>query len=199
MFKRLDSLSALPPTHRLRFQFMLAVALVSEVAEAISKLLAIPETHISQASLDHVDLLSTCPGIAFQRSILGGLLVEQSFVPLFWRGGAASEDEFPEAWAEEASAGLLLDRTIYSAGKVPRVSFFSRHKSQIGQASGMALLRSEWICQWFSDESWEMLDWGKILFDKGKVSPGWQFWKIRSEGKNSSQYGFVVFPIKQTS
>jgi hypothetical protein len=198
MFKRLDSLSALTRPHRLRFQFMLAVALVSEVAEALAKLLALPEGHILQRTTEPIDSLSGCPGVAFQRAILGGMLVEQSFLPLFWRDGCKSEDDLPIGWAEEASAGLVIDSGAYNSGKIPGMPLKAENNSQVGPAPDMALLSSNWICQWFSDESWEMLDWGKLRFYEGQTTKGWEFWKAPSVGKKNVFKGFILFPVKST-
>jgi hypothetical protein len=175
---------------------MLAVSLVSEIAEALAKLLALPEGHILSNTSEPIDSLSGCPGIAFQRAILGGMLIEQTFAPLFWQDGSRSDDDLPVGWAEEASAGLILDRGVYSAGKVSGMPLTAADKSQVGPAQDMALLSSKWISQWFLDESWEMLDWGKLRFYEGQITKGWEFWKTRSEGKQSTFRGFIIFPVK---
>jgi hypothetical protein len=68
----LDSLSTLTLAHQQRFQFYFAVALVSAPAEAAVKIVC----NGSQAS-DNGN-----PGHAWQRSVFGGVILEQSREPL---------------------------------------------------------------------------------------------------------------------
>lgn len=207
-YKRLDSLTALPRTHRLRYQFMLAIALVSEIAEALGQFLALPNKPIVTGPDAIVDSISSCPGVSFQRAILGGLLIEQSFVPALWRAGgkedgpqtkagAKIEDDLPLlGWADDCAAGLVLDKSEYTASKNGTVLYQEAEKRQVGEVRDMVLLKSEWIRSWFKDENWEMLDWGKLSFYEGQFGRKSKFWKMRTGGQWKSLRGFVVFPAK---
>jgi hypothetical protein len=200
-WQRSYGLSALPRAHRLRLQFTIAVAIVSEVAEAFAKFLALPKEHIASIAPEGFnDCLATCPGVAFQRKILGGMIIEQPFKPLSWWGGPMVEEMveelLPDGWAEDASAGLILDKGVYTATGVKGVSFGEKDKKKglVGPARGMILIRSKWICQLFDEETWEMVEWGKKKFLDGQIENGWEFWKLRNEGKHGVK-GFTIFPL----
>jgi hypothetical protein len=199
--QRLWGLSALTRAHRLRFQFKMAVSLVSEIAESLAKFLDLPKEHISTTTPDgYGDCLAMCPGVAFQRTILGGILLEQSFKALSWWGGPMAEkmveELLPDGWNEDTSAGLVLDKGIYTATGTKGVSFSEKEKfkGQIGPSRDMILLKSNWVSQWYSEENWEMLEWGKKKFFDGQTENGWEFWKLRNEAKLGIK-GFTIFPL----
>jgi hypothetical protein len=148
---------ALTAGHRLRFQFFVAVSLVHELANTITRL----RFPIESAKGDVIwyyprrDIFDGTPGMAWEREIFQGMIVQQTF--LTGTGGIS------DVYA--CSAGLVLDRGIYTPEPntpevigddhdydlPPPYSATPIHPS----SSKMVILKMDWVNQWFRKDTWE--------------------------------------------
>ncbi|KAF2665687.1 hypothetical protein BT63DRAFT_417227 [Microthyrium microscopicum] len=130
----LDGLSALPPEHQQRFELYFAVSLVSALAEATVKVLT------GQGKVHQGEN----PGQAWQRSVFGGVIIEQNYDPIAWQSDKIASI-LPYAYGEVAAAGLILDRSM-CADETP-----------LRDISTLALLRMDWISSLLREETWQDL------------------------------------------
>jgi hypothetical protein len=198
--RRASSITALSKSHESRIHFMFAVALVSEIAEGMGKVL-----NFKYASERNNDSLATHPGLAFQREILGGILVHQSFTPLNWTEETKPlrADGLLSAWADDAAAGLVIDRGIYRRkfGEDSHETLKNGRSVDGIVSHHLSVIRNDWIMKWFYEENWALLDQGKMEFLKGQTDETWSFFKRKGQPNPRDPWdkkpsGFFVYPFK---
>ena len=151
-----QSCGALTPGHRQRFQFFVAVALVHELANAVVRL-RFPTEMAKGKTIWYYhkrDRFNATPGMAWEREMFQGTIRQQRFLSK----RREISDKCP------CSAGLVLDRGIYSSRPDPTIGGaigdielppYTRVAPKESLASKLVILKMGWVNKWFRKCTWD--------------------------------------------